>query len=335
MNLQVGRLKRWQKTSRLWRRVGNLHWARALNDHGVQPEAVRRGAGGELEVGALGVSLRRGVHEFVLEGYGCAIDLVRAGARFEVTGEGEMRVRTGGVMVGVRNKEDLFILRELYVAGSYELAVRGDLLVLDVGMNVGHASLYFAQRYPGAMVVGFEPLRPTFARAEKNFAGNGELAKRIRANPVGLSDADGELEVEYTDDVPGLASLYGLPAERKAYVKARKERIVVRDAAAVMDEVLAAHPERRVVMKVDCEGAEYRVMQRLAGAGKLGRVDVVMMEWHRLAPEHDPRAMRDLLAREGFACVVQDVDAAPAGMLYAVRVGGGAGGEAQDMQRAR
>ncbi len=313
------RLHRWYWTALLCKRVGSLHWARVMYNYGRGNLAVRANSSGALVASPIHVNLTPGRHDFVLEGWECAHNLAKAGARFRVAENGDLRVTIDEISVPVLNKEDLFILGEMHVAGSYELEISGEVLILDVGMNVGHASLYFARKMPQARIVAFEPLKPTFERAQRNLGENPTLASRIEAKPFGLADADGSFEIDYADAVPGLASMYGLPEHRKAYLPTRKEKLVVRDAAAAFDEATAGYPNRTIVMKIDCEGAEYRILDRLIETGKLARVQVLMIEWHRLAAEHDPKKLASQLHENGFVCVLQDAKAADAGMLYAVR----------------
>jgi len=255
----------------------------------------------------------------MIEGLVLVNSLLAAGASFTPRDDGAFEIEIGGVRALARTKEDLFILDEIHAKGVYDLRVPGDaVLLLDVGMNVGHASLYFAAKMSDLRIVAFEPLAPTFARAQENLTLNPKLAGRIAAVNVGLSAADGACEVQYSTRTPGLVSVFGLPADLPDRGSTTRQKIVLRDAAAVLDEVRVAHPARRIVMKVDCEGAEYDILRRLAETSRLTHVDALLIEWHRLRPEHDPAALRDLLVTEGFVCVLQHQHA-DVGTLYAVR----------------
>jgi FkbM family methyltransferase len=193
-------------------------------------------------------------------------------------------------------------------------------LILDVGMNVGHASLYFAQRTPKAVIVGFELLKPTSARAAKNLALNPKLACRIKIREFGLAAQDGEFTVQYNEAVPGRVGLFNLPEDINSS-NISLERALVRDSLVAFDEVLAQYPRRKVVMKIDCEGAEYQILERLGEAGRLERVSIMMIEWHRREVGQNPNALREYLSSKGFICLLHGASTAPAGMLYATRIG--------------
>jgi len=319
MSTVLNRLRRAQKTLGLWTHVKSRYWASILNNYGVPPTGIRTSQDGRLFISQLNLSLVRSKHEFVLEGFECAIQLAKIGAIFEIDASEVLHVSIEGITVVARGKEDLFILGEIYVSGTYDFHLAGEFVLLDVGMNVGHASLYFAQRHPDCVIIGFEPLKPTYDRALANFAANPEISTRILHYNFGLAGEDNEFEVDYSDVVPALSSVYGLPLEHKTYLTTRREKLKVRDASAVFDEVNAAHPGHRVVMKIDCEGAEYGIIDRLIERGKLANVDMLMVEWHKLAPEHDPLQLRNRLSAQGFSSVIQDVASAPAGLLYSFR----------------
>jgi FkbM family methyltransferase len=64
---------------------------------------------------------------------------------------------------------DRFVFEQIFLDGDYKLEV--DLsprFIVDAGANVGFASIYFANRYPGATIVAIEPEAANFAALERN-----------------------------------------------------------------------------------------------------------------------------------------------------------------------
>ncbi|MGA7410027.1 MAG: hypothetical protein WBW33_06040, partial [Bryobacteraceae bacterium] len=86
-----------------------------------------------------------------------------------------------GFKAHVSSGEELFILREILCDGVYNFGTAMDnVVVWDIGMNAGFASLYFATRPYVRGVVAFEPFRPTFDAALRNFELNPELRSKIK-----------------------------------------------------------------------------------------------------------------------------------------------------------
>jgi hypothetical protein len=96
----------------------------------------------------------------------------------------------------------------------------------------------------------------------------------------------------------------------------RREEVVVRSAAVMLDDIATAHPGVDLVAKIDCEGCEYEIVEALGRDGRLGRLRAVMIEWHSKGA--GPLASE--LARHGFAVFARPDASGHAGMLYAARM---------------
>jgi FkbM family methyltransferase len=255
----------------------------------------------------------------LLGGFCTAVKLHAGGVIFDTSG-GLVRATVGSVSVRVDTTEELQILEEIYLDGVYHFGLSGPLLILDIGMNVAYTALYFAVMHPDALVCAYEPFAATFRRAETNIALNPKLQLRIRRYQFGLSDSDRVLDIEYTDRWRGSVGVYGVPAGLSTSGELRLERCELHDAEAELGKLYNEYPDRRVVLKVDCEGSEYAILGRLAERAMLGRIDLMMIECHRRAREHDPVALRMLLSAHGFGCVHLQPNSPDISMLYAFRV---------------
>ena len=80
-----------------------------------------------------------------------------------------------------------------------------------------------------------------------------------------------------------------------------------------------------IVVKMDCEGSEFPIFEDLEVRGLIGKIRIFMIEWHKWW-SHDKTGfdlVRPLLAN-GFDILDQTNVANPhAGMIYAIRIGGG------------
>lgn len=309
--------RHWAYTLRLGAGLRSFSWANRLMQAGLTGGNFQVTQDGRLQLGELGIAISAGPQECFLEGYTHALAAHQAGVRFSIEGR-QPFATVAGVQTPVKTFDDLFILHEIYGEGAYAINAAGDLLVFDIGMNVGHGSLYFANRFPGAQILGFEPFKPTFQRAAANFAKNPLLAGRIHPFNFGLAAADGELELDFDPVIPGRMGLFGIPGDMKTSSDRHRERVILRDVAAVFDEAVADYPNRPIVMKIDCEGAEYDILSRLHDCGRLGQVHALAVEWHRKAAEHDPNRLESMFADAGFTVICQGALSGSAGMMYGV-----------------
>jgi FkbM family methyltransferase len=246
-----------------------------------------------------------------------ATELRAGGLRFEPSPDG-MYAIAGDVRVRIETVEELQILREIYLDGIYNFDLSGPLLIVDIGMNVAYASLYFADRHPDSIICGYEPFGPTFACALANIQLNPFLERRIRMQPFGLSDCDRTVRLPYSSKWRGSVGLYGV-YPGTAILTDRLEDCHLKDVAVELEKLVHEFPGRRIVLKVDCEGSEYSIIDRLSDVGLLRKIDLMMIECHRRAQHHDPVGLAQFLAKQGFAFVHLRPNALDISMLYVTR----------------
>ena len=101
------------------------------------------------------------------------------------------------------------------------------------------------------------------------------------------------------------------------------DKITVREASATLRPIIedAERNKQLVVIKMDCEGSEFAIMEGLDRANLLSRINVFMIEWHKWwsADKSNEDLARPLLAN-GFAVFdFLRVNAPSASMLFAAR----------------
>ncbi len=148
------------------------------------------------------------------------------------------------------------------------LAPLGPRVVFDVGANVGHWSALAAATLPGAVIHAFEFVPDTFRQLAQRAAG---LGGRVVANPFGLGDRAGEVEVNIVPDDSTLSSVV------KLHEGAR--RVMSCPIAAGDDYLDQAGIERIDLLKIDVEGAEHLVLTGLARALGAGRIDIIQFDY--------------------------------------------------------
>jgi FkbM family methyltransferase len=258
-------------------------------------------------------------HHHLLPALGDAVLLKRAGVSFANCNE-EIVANTGTFSVTVNSREELFILKEIIAQGTYSIMSSEAAIVLDVGMNVGFASLYFAAQPRVLAVWSYEPVADTYDRALRNLERNPVLAAKVRPRNYGLSDRAGETTFDFCSQWPAAVGVCGLSSDFQRFhgVKANDISRITVQLQSVSDtvrELRAVYPETEAIMKVDCEGAEYPIIAELRCAGLLRDIDVFLIEWH----ERGPRELEHALASAGFFVSSFISHGTTTGMVYAYK----------------
>ncbi len=257
-------------------------------------------------------------HHNLLRELWLAVALKGAGVTFRNCGA-DIIADTGAFSVVVDTPEELFLLYEIIADGVYNVASdRPGSIVLDIGMNVGFASLYFAAQPWVEAVWSYEPVPETYARALRNLERNQSLAAKITPHNFGLSDASGKVTFDYCSQWAAAVGVSGLnPEFRRTHGLAESDisrvSVDVRDVCSVIKDVRARYPRAQVIAKIDCEGAEYALIAALRCAGLLRQVDAFLIEWH----QRGPRELEETLTGAGFFALSLTPRATATGMLYA------------------
>lgn len=158
--------------------------------------------------------------------------------------------------------------------GDYHFAAEGKSVVIDIGMNVGIASLYFAMRDDVVRVYGYEPVPATYKKALFNFSINDAYSDKITPNNRGLGGSKKAMTVGFKEWHSGGASMVA------GHRSGENVTIEVLDAAEEIGGIIGQHRGRQIVVKCDAEGAEKEIFARLDEAGVLADIDIIVMEYH-------------------------------------------------------
>ena len=282
-------------------------------------DQIALNANGRLVISGTNVELQSSNRRFLLEGLSLVGDLRRcSGAVFEADHENTVILTVRGVRLALTCWEELFIAHEVLHRNLYNISINHPFHVMDVGMNTGTSALFFASMIGCERVSGYELFRPTAERAVQNIALNPGLCDKIECFPYGLGHKDDHLVLDYFPEYKGSVGRDGLPqyAHPKGVKLTRqREAVEIRAVVPVLRQLLHEAGNKKLVCKVDCEGAEYEIMTSLAAEGLLSLVSVFLIEWHLRGPHE----LKKLLAEAGFTCLSLDEDSDNHGMLYAFK----------------
>lgn len=159
----------------------------------------------------------------------------------------------------------------------------GDVFV-DIGANVGYDSLLAANT--GAQVVAVEAHPRTHGMLKGNLYFNPELAHRVRAVNVAVSDRTGQVDLyEFAGNIGGTTTLASRHGSRGATVQAVR-----------LGDILTADERARVrLIKMDVEGAEPTILNDILD--NLGDYPDDMELIFEANPEDDRELFREVFDR--------------------------------------
>jgi FkbM family methyltransferase len=176
--------------------------------------------------------------------------------------------------------------------------------IVDIGAHVGSFTVWAARRSPRARMLAVEPNPGTFELLVRNVRENG-LEDRVTAVQAAIGTKPGTSGLQFVEHSLGTRLARG-GAIGAGHITVEVRTLSRLLADAGMDEV--------DLLKVDCEGMEYEVLEAV-GAQGLRNIRVLACEYHP-EPGRDASELDRLLGSAGYK--VQRPDA-PLGVLWATR----------------
>ena len=212
--------------------------------------------------------------------------------------------------------DSLMVVNELFTDEIYEFDYGQKMVCIDIGMNVGYSALLLASRPDVEKVYGYEPFKGTYEKALQNFALNPQLTSKIVPLNSGWSDKTGPFSFQnYADGSIGASTSF--TADLNVYGRSADVTTVqLTDASAALQEIRNLHPGTSLFLKMDCEGSEYEIFDKLDKDNLLQHFDGVLLEWHYKGP----LPLTTLLKKNGFSYYSTGrPDAPDIGFVYAFK----------------
>ena len=215
----------------------------------------------------------------------------------------------------VESLEEFNILNEVFVLNDYNYNTTEDSVLIDIGTNIGITSLFFSRlRYIKA-IYAFEPILDTFEQAEYNFDLNKDVCKIKSFKNVGLGMDNRTETFLFNKRIKGNTGIRGKLSPSYSNSKNVEEKDVkICEASEEFNKIFKNLNGEKVIVKMDCEGAEYEIIQNLKESGILNQIDVLLLEWH----DKGSKVLEDKLLSAGFNCFLQDLSPIT-GMIYAYK----------------
>lgn len=194
-------------------------------------------------------------------------------------------VGVGRFRFKVASLSNMAVLHEIFIQKIYEVQLNGqELVVVDIGMNVGVASHYFALLPNVKAVYGYEPFPETYQEALFNTSLNPTIQSKLYQFNQGVSN----VSVQKTITLFESGSLSASTIETaQIFTKKIGQEVMVELLAAkdILFNITQQHPNSQLLLKIDCEGEEYAIFESLRNTGLLQNVTAILVEWHEKGVE--------------------------------------------------
>ncbi len=196
-----------------------------------------------------------------------------------IVNDGRIYLKFDDASIIVESEDEFNNVYEIFADQIYSYSVNNAKrdIVINVGMNIGGSALYFAEQKNVDRVYGYEPFRKTFIKAENNLRYYLDIGK-INAFQYGISS---ENEIRFVS----------LNVDKQA------EQIEMRKASEVFEPIFNEYPHHNIILKMDCAGEEYKILEELMQSGILEKFKFIMLEWHCKGKER----FLDCLKNAGFS----------------------------------
>ena len=176
------------------------------------------------------------------------------------------------------------LFREIFVEEEYQYFnhAEKDPVIIDCGANIGLATLYLKWKFPNAVIHAFEPDPSAFELLQKNVESN--QLQHIHLNNRAAMDQPGSIRFfrsQHTTASLMMSTVQGRLTEESIEVQAIDFPAYVLQSGAT-------------VLKIDIEGAETAVFERMHNATGFGQLQQLIMEYHHKIEGHTSALARML-----------------------------------------
>lgn len=161
---------------------------------------------------------------------------------------------------------ELSLMRQILRPGS---------VVIDAGANMGEWSRFALETEPSIALTAFEPIPQIFERLKSNLA----LYPHVHLCNSALSDTAGEGSFHYYDETPERSALSGFYYREVLRGDFQEPKIIQVPLQTLTDFCSENQIEHIDFLKIDTEGAEWKVLKGAEELIKNHRIEVIQFEY--------------------------------------------------------
>jgi len=187
----------------------------------------------------------------------------------------------------INSRDNLYTFYEIFVENIYDInSITNNNIIIDIGMNVGFASLYFASLKQVSKVYSYEPFSNTFNEALFNFKLNNVITnEKINPFNFGISNYSSKIKVPQMKSGSPVGSTDRSFIEMNNIASSTNVEVEIKSIEDIVKTIYSRHPKNNLIIKIDCEGEEYAIIDLMNKSGILNLVHIMLIEWHFKGPD--------------------------------------------------
>lgn len=186
------------------------------------------------------------------------------------------------IKIIIRNYDSLSTIEDIfsYKVYSFNSESVDDYVIIDIGMNIGIASLYFASFPSVKKVYAYEPFKVNYSLALQNFELNPKISGKINPINAGIDSVSRTIFLPCINE--GDVGFGTIEVKNSTNIKTKDSvKIDLIGINEVMKLILKKKSiSEKIYLKLDCEGAEYEIMEALSESGEVNKISAIELEWH-------------------------------------------------------
>ena len=212
-------------------------------------------------------------------------------------------------------------LLEVFHNKDYEIYFNREAILIDLGLNIGMTTLYFAKNKNIKKIYSFEPFTPTYDLAIKNIEKNPILKAKIETFNYGLDKEEKEIEMPYSSEISGCMSTTFNPFKINTEIcktVEKIEKIQTKKASEILKPIINKHVKKNelIILKIDTEGAEFAIFEDLEKEKLFNHVDIIMLEYHFKSPKE----LENILLKNNFIIRYEPATIQNVGMMFGYKI---------------
>ena len=187
---------------------------------------------------------------------------------------------------------DVAVFGQIFVGREYDHPdlPKSVYTIVDLGANIGLATVFFAMKYPQAEILSVEPDPANFSQLLKNTTALGD---RVKAREVAVWNKDGYVSLINEDSEGREVDAWAIQVSEQEgrQANAGAAQVPCRSVLSLISDVKFDHID---ILKVDIEGGELDLFSSDASKW-LSRTSMVIIETHDRFRPGSEAAVRDAL----------------------------------------